>query len=268
MLDIEIRGKIYQACSEWKDLTLAEFIELSKVKIPEKLEKLWIASAQLNTDGKKEKKAAQVNYDAATKAITQADLIKHFPEYYGKVIRLLTEIPEAIIDILHGDARTDMFDSILRGFALSLVYSAPVIIKKGAVEIYEPEEITSFEMKGVTYLFPKSLKLYDEFIPMADEKVISFTEASDIDLAIRDLRSEGVKQFPVFMGIYCRRKGEEYSEATAIARAETFKEADMSVVWALFFYIVQLTHISQNFIQTYLLHQVEQAGKAITEVAD
>ena len=249
MIGWKIRGKVYQACSEWKDLTLEKFIELSQIEIPPKLERLWTASAQLDVDGKKAKLAAKAEYEATNDDMTERDLIKVFPEYYGKILNLLTDIPLDVIELLHGDVRTEMFDSTLRAFVLSLIYSHPIVIKNTDVEMYTPEPIEKFELGGEEYHFPKSLKLYDEIIPMADEKTITFAEAADIDLAIRELRSDGVIRFPLFMGIYCRKEGEVYSEKTALERAEKFKKADMSIVWALFFCTEQLTVNLQNSIR-------------------
>ena len=268
MIGIDIRGKEYQACSEWKDLTLEKFIELSEVEIPEKLERLWVASAGLNTDGKKEKKKALIEYEKAGEVLTEADIVKHFPTYYGKVMEVLTDISQWTISRTSGEDRTLFFEGHLRAFVLSLVYSAPVVMKGGKVEIYQPPEVTSFKLAEEEYFFPKSMKLFGDFIPMSEEKVISFTEAADIDLAISELRNNGVGRLPIFMGIYCRKEGEEYDETVALKRAEMFKEVDMSMVWSLFFYTVQLTAISQDFIQTYFLHRVAETAKATTKAAD
>ena len=176
----------------------------------------------------------------------------------GKVIELLTDIPTDIIEYLHGDVRTEMFDSTLRPFVLSLIYSHPIVIKNTEVEMYTPDEVEKFELDGEEYNFPKSLKLYGDIIPMADEKIITFAEAADIDLAIRELRSDGVIRFPLFMGIYCRKEGEEYNEKVALERSELFKKASMSTVWALFFCIDQLTVSLQNYMQKYLRSHVQK----------
>jgi len=254
MRRVEIRGKWYQACSEWEDLTLEQFIKLSQIDVPAKLERLWIASSQLHVEDKKEKEKAQDEYKQANEAITERDYVKVFPEYYGKVIQELTEIPAKIVDLMHPDIRVDLFDNLLRGFVLSLVYSAPVIIKNNEADLYEPKDIKSFKIDGEKYYFPKSLRLYGDVIPMADEEVAPFAEAADIDLAIRELRRDGVLRFPLFMGIYCRKEGEQYEEKIALQRAEIFKKVDMSIVWSLFFCIVQLTRTSQTSIQKSLIH--------------
>lgn len=258
MIGWNIRGQSYQVCSEWDDITLDKFIELSKIDIPKKLERLWLASARLDVDGKKEKKEATAEYEAANSDMSERDLIKVFPEYYGKVLELLTEMPPELIELLHTDVRNEMFDSTLRPFALSLIYSHPIAINKGKVEMYTPEKIEKFELDGDEYHFPKSLKLYGDVIPMADEKIITFAEAADIDLAIRELRSDGVVRFPLFMGIYCRKEGEEYNEKAALAKAELFKKASMATVWALFFCIEQLIVSSQNFIRKSLKNHVQK----------
>lgn len=263
MIDVKIRGTKYQACSGWEDITLEKFINISQIAIPEKLENLWIASSMLNTKIEKDKQHAQESYDNAQKAITEKDYLRVFPEYYGLVIEQLTDIPKSIIDMMHNDIRADMFDQLLRGFVLSLVYSAPLIMESGTAILYEPEPIESFEMDGEVFYFPKSLRLYGDVIPMADEDVAPFAEAADIDLAIRELRRDGVMRFPLFMGIYCRKEGEAYSEAVALSRAEKFKNVNMSVVWALFFCIVRLTATLQNSIQRSLMTLQERIASRI-----
>ena len=267
MIPWKIRGQVYQACSEWEDITLEKFIELSTIEIPAKLERLWIASTQLNVDGKKAKKAANIEYEAANNDMVERDLIKIFPEYYGKILNLLTNIPPEVINELHGDVRTEMFDSTLRAFVLSLLYSHPIVIKKADVEMYTPPEIDKFKLDGEEYHFPKSLKLYGDVIPMANEKMITFAEAADIDLAIRELRSDGVVRFPLFMGIYCRKEGDVYDEKIALERAETFKKASMSVVWSLFFCIEQLTVSLQSYIQKSLQSHVLKIREQIQKAA-
>ena len=151
-----------------------------------------------------------------------------------------------------------MFDSTLRAFVLSLIYSHPIVIKDTEVEMYTPPEIEKFKLNKEEYHFPKSLKLYGDIIPMANEKIITFAEAADIDLAIRELRSDGVVRFPLFVGIYCRKEGEVYDEKVALERAETFKKASMSVVWALFFCIEQHIVNSQSFIRKSLKSHVQK----------
>ncbi len=267
MIGWKVRGQVYQACSEWSDITLEKFIELSAIEIPKKLERLWMASAHLDVDGKKAKQAANVEYEAANADMTKRDLIKVFPEYYGKILELLTDIPPEVINEVHGDVRTEMFDSTLRAFVLSLIYSHPIVIKNTEVEMYTPPEIEKFKLDKEEYHFPKSIKLYGDVIPMADEKIITFAEAADIDLAIRELRSDGIIRFPLFMGIYCRKEGEVYDEKVALERAETFKKASMSVVWALFFCIEQLTVNSQNFIRKSLKSHVQKIRDQMQKAA-
>ena len=258
MIGWKVRGQVYQACSEWGDITLEKFIELSTIEIPKKLERLWLASTNLDVDGKKKKAAAKAEYESANLDMTERDLIKVFPEYYGKVLELLTDIPPEVVNELHSDVRTEMFDGTLRAFVLSLIYSHPIVIKDTDVEMYTPPEIEKFKLDGQEYNFPKSLKLYGDVIPMANEKIITFAEAADIDLAIRELRSDGVVRFPLFMGIYCRKEGDVYNEKVALERAELFKKASMSTVWALFFCIEQLIANSQNYIRKSLRSHVQK----------
>lgn len=263
MLDIKIGNKVYQCYSNWDDLTLGEFIELSKIPIPEKLEALWVASAGINGKDKK----AEAEYKKASDNITESDLIKAFPFYYGQVMELLTNIPKTVILRIHSNLRVEFFDGYLKQFVLTLIYSTPVDNYDGKIDIYKPEDISSLKIGKEEFLFPKSMHLYNDLIPMSEEKIISFAEAADIDLSLVGLKTEGISKLPVFMGIYCRKEGEEYDEKLALSRQELFKKSKMSEVWALFFYTVQLTHISQNFIQSYLQRQVDQLTQATTKKA-
>ena len=156
-----IHGKKYQVCSEWEDITLDKFIELSEIPIPEKLERAWIASAGLNVDGKKQKKAALVEYEAANNAFTEADLVKFFPAYYGKVFAVLSEVPKKVVTNIHSDLRASFFEDWHKGFALSLIYSSPVTIVGKRVEQYVPQEVEKFKLEEEEYHFPESLKLYE-----------------------------------------------------------------------------------------------------------
>ena len=169
------------------DFNLETYIKLSKIEVPIKLKNIWIA--EKDPDIKK-----------AVDSIKEIDIKETFPEYYSDVISVLSNIPRLTISQLHEDLKTELFDNHLRKFILALLFYAPMD--------YEPDEIKSFKLNGQRFYFPDSLELYNEIIPMHNESVISFSEAADIDLSLEG--QEWISKLPVFMGIYCRKKGEGY----------------------------------------------------------
>jgi len=240
MIIITIDSKPYHAVYRWEDLSLGKFIELSRIEMPEKLKALYVTSASMNTPDARDKKKAREGYKIASEAILPADLRKHFPEYYGKVIGLLSDIPKEVIDIMDAELRATLYDNYFKGFVMSLVYNSPVDILGGKIIEYNPPEVTSFEIGGEEFFFPESLKIGGDLVPMAHESILSFSEASEIDLAIQDLMDEGVSKFPLFMAVYCRKKNEQYSEGMVLEREPLFNNVTMDIAWSLFFYTGKL----------------------------
>jgi len=227
MIKLTIRGKEYTAPQNWKEITLQKFIELCDIEIPEKLRQLWVASAGESDE----------DYKKADEAIGVVEIEKTFPEYYGKVIKCLTDIPEDVIDLIHGSLREQFFNKHLRHYIYSIFANLPVDLKDGELDVYEPPKIEHFELDGVRYQLPITLSIYGDEIPMAREKAITFAEASDIEVALRDMAEGAANRIPMLIAIYCRPDGEEYDESKVMARADKFQELPMDIVWAVFFYM-------------------------------
>jgi len=237
MVTVKIDGKRYDSVDRWSDLTLGKFIELSQIELPKKLKELYYLSTKLNNQDPKELEAAKVEYDKFAESITRTDLVRHFPAYYGKVMELLTDIPASVIKNVHADLRSSFFDKYLRIFVLSMIYDFPVDNVGDEIQLYQPPDLDKIVIDKEEYLFPKTLRIGDQDILMGKEPIVSFTEASDIDLAIQSLLEDGVKSLPLIVSIYCRKEGEEYDQDTALERQGLFLKAKMDEVWSLFFCI-------------------------------
>jgi hypothetical protein len=243
MLDLtfEIEGKeeIYQAPQDWTEVTLKKFIALCNIEIPEKLRNLWVASASENDE----------EYNKASDQIKYKELEKEFPTYYGKVMKLLTNIPQSVIDLIHGPTREEFFNKHLRYFIYSSFARYPVFFKDGKTELYDPPYKESFTLNKKVYFLPENLKVYGEEIPMGKEKAITFAEASDIEVALRDMAEGAANRLPMFVAIYCREKGEEYDEEKVMKRADDFLDLPMEEVWRVFFCIFRRLEQFQTFTQ-------------------
>ena len=238
MKKVIIGDYVFSMKSDWVDLTLSDFVALCRIKMPEKLSNLY-----LNADDKEK-------YSVAFDAITFEDNEKTFPTYYGEVIKLLSNIPQSIVDLIDKEQREYLFNNHLFHFAFSTITDYPVVLVNGVSELYQPEELTKIKFKGETYLFPESLKINGLDTPMGKEPIVSFTEASSIITSWQKLSEGGAEYAAMIPAIYLRKKGEKYSEDMVMKRKELFKELTMDVIWSLFFYTIKLG--SQSLLDTAL----------------
>ena len=241
MITLTIDEKEYHAPQFWDEITLGKFIELCNIEIPEKLRNLWIASASDDDD----------EYRKADEQIGVEETIKIFPEYYGKVMHCLTDLPRDVLERVDGALREQFFNNHLRQFIYTSFAKYPVHQVNGKLEMYDPEYKTSFVLDDVVYYLPRDLKVYGETIPLGMERVITFTEASDIEVALRNMAEGAANRLPMFVAIYCREEKKEYSEEDTMARAKKFMDLPMEEVWRVFFCIYRLLGKSQNYIQEY-----------------
>jgi len=249
MNKITFEEKEYFYPTSWEEITLDQFIQICNIEIPGKLRELYIAAAGLNNTNEDEAAEASKQYDEISAKINVNDLVRIFPAYYGKVMTVLTGIPQSVMQRVHGDLRSEFFDQFCRYIVLSVFYSTPVIDTGDGMIPYVPEEIKSFELEGQVYLLPKTLNVYGEDIFLAKETAASFSEASDIDMAFRDLYEKGAERIPMLVSVYCRPDGEQYDEEKVVEREPLMRSLTMNVVWSVFFCIVMLSGRYSSFIQ-------------------
>jgi hypothetical protein len=258
MIKITIDEKEYFAPQDWSEMTLGKFIELCNIPIPDKLRNLWVASALDPPDDEAYKKADD--------EIGTEETFKIFPDYFGKVMGCLTDIPQDIIDRTDGPLRAEFFNAHLRHFIYSSFARYPVHIVNGKLEMYDPPYKTSFVLNDVVYYLPRDLKVYGESIPLGRERAITFTEASDIEVALRNMAEGAAERLPMFVAIYCRPEETEYSEEGTLAREKLFMDLSMEEVWRVFFCIYRQLGKYQNFIREYSKRAVELLPERLTNL--
>jgi hypothetical protein len=240
MLALEVAGKDYQF-KQWKDLTLKEAVKIEQLKIPDKLRTYYKEMI--------ERKQPLWN-------MTVEDVTRDFPEYYGEVISLLTDIPDEILKKINAIDRTDFFDNYCRGMVLDLVARLP--------ETYYAEGITSFKFKDTEYLLPKDLKILEMTLPADSATALEFVESSDIMVAWSKLE-KGFDAIALVIAVYCHPEGEVYDTKKVAQRAKEFQDLTMDVVWEIFFYISKLLASYQNIIRYMKQKQIDDLrAKAIT----
>ena len=228
------------AFTAWEDITLLRFIELCSVPMPEKFLKLLNV---LND---------QAEYDKVFDTVTMEDNVKVFPEYFGKVIGILSEIPADLLELIDSEQRTAIYYSLFHAIALSTVHNYPFVKEHSEIGFYQPEKREYFTYMGIDYYFPKTFRISEIEIPMANEPIVTFTEASDIMAAWSTMAEKGAENVSLIAAIYCRRKDEKYSQDVAIARARMFTELSMDIYWSLFFCMERLIRRLMNAIPQHL----------------
>jgi len=222
LIVIKINKKKYKGVYRWEEMTLRRFADLASIAIPEKYAQFIKADGQFEDTDK---------YLQAVEQITDNDKDVIFPQYYRKVVSCLSDIPE---DLLNDSQVTTIYEQYFKPFVLSLIYHVPVIHFFGQVKEYTPSSVKSFRIGLSRYYLPETVNILGQDVPLSKEPILTYTEASDIFRGVR--MSEGdVKNLALFMAIYCRKKGEEYTQQKALERQEKFMDIPMSVVWGVFF---------------------------------
>lgn len=228
MIRITLNGKKYKGIYLWKEMTLDKFCELAAIPMPEGYESFIIADGKFTSDNLTE-------YLEAVSKITDNQLNNDFPDYYRKVISCLSDVP---VDKLTTDQVNDLYEWYFKPFVISLIYGTPVIHFMGQVKQYEPQEIKRFIAGREIFYVPETVTIMDQEIPLRHESLIAYCDACDILHGMR-IGKDDVKRLALFMGIYCRKKGEKYDEQRALERQQVMMKVPMSIVWSVFFYTVR-----------------------------
>ena len=255
MISILINKKKFKGVYNWEDITLQLFCNLAAIPIPESYEAFIRADGLFNRD----------NIDQYIENIlktTEDDLNIVFPNYYKEVVACLSNIPQKTINTLTPDQVADIYDNYFKPFVLSLIYHIPYWYLKGQICEYIPNEVESFRIGWHRYYIPETVVIGGQEIPMKNEPVVSHIEACSAIIGLK-LTKDDLKRLSQFMAIYCRRKGEKYTEESVIKRQNLFLKAPMSVVWSVFFYTIRRVNSSEDCFRLFgNLH------RSIREVVD
>jgi hypothetical protein len=140
------------------------------------------------------------------------------------------------------------------------------------IELYTPLKPYAFVFQGEQYYLPVSLMYGGNEIPLSKEKIRTFAEASDIDIALNEWAEKGIEGLAQVCAVYLRKEGEDHSDELVLERTEKFKELPMSVVWEVFFCIMQLGQESKDAIQSSLTEveetAVRQQSRAVLQASE
>lgn len=258
---LDVNGVEYTAIETWEEMPLSTAIQVHQVTddMPSLLRELYDHSIKQNPD----KKETDKLYDK----ITEEDRIKLFPLFYGQIICVLSDVPHSIMDGILWDVRTSFYKQYCERLVQGILFGDYSDIKN--IKSFDVEK---GPFKG-TYYLPTSghflggnvelTKVKDQKIstdvPMENEQTIAFVEVADLEIYSERLKGGKYEVAPNIVSILCRPEGEEYDEKKSLARAESFMELPMSVVWEVFFCTHQLLTISsQNTLISQLRKEVDE----------
>ena len=226
MVRVTVEGTDYSLRNEWGDITLAQYQALAAIALPPKLRKRWEALIDGSDD-----------YDKIKD--TYRNVVKDYPAYYGKVIALLSDIPQKVVERIEWSVREQLFNDYLWYIAMSAISSLP-LDKREKVQYYEAIGATAFTFKGETYYLPEALEYGGQRTPLARERIVTFAEGADIEIALHDLAEKGIDGLAQLCAVYLRKKDEDHSDDLVLQRMDQFKELPMTAVWEVFFCIMRL----------------------------
>lgn len=222
----------------WEDVTLRQAIELHGLikEMPEKLNQLYAAIKAQDKDG----------ITAASVALSDAAVYDQLPVYYGKVIKVLTDLDDDEIERLAASARTELYQ-LMEWVVYGVMYVPNQLPVKG---------IKYFKHRGKKYYLPKPGKGVGMQVPGVGLSALQFTQSADFFSAMGKLADGSYDKMRYAIAILCLPKGEKYDEQKMFDRAEMFEDLPMSVVWEVFFFI-------QNSLEQSALRTLNSFSRAV-----
>lgn len=232
MITITI-DKQYKIPENWDEITLSKAIEIFTIPLPEKLKEYYdLKLAQKEIVG-----------------ISQKDLIKTFPTYYGKVLECFG-VPKNVVNKISPIDRSAFYNTYLMEFVLGLHYSPNYEIRKVGYIDY-----------GERLYMPDFKNVLGQEIPMGYATALEFAEMADLQIYAQDLAEGKYKVAANIASIMCRPKGEPYDEGVCLKRAGKMVDMKMSDVWEVFFCLIELLNTQTEHDLRYLNQMLTQRLK-------
>ena len=233
MIRLTVDKKKYVVRHFWEDIRLSDLIEAGKIPIPEKVKEFYLGKNGLE--------------------ITDPELIN----YYIDLIPCFSDISKQVLQNTEPDVIYNFVDIYLSHVVYSMVYNTPCNYIDGKYEIYTPPEVKKFSIGKERFYFPGTRTILGQPVLMADETILSFVEACDLDLSINTITNDKLINLALLMAIYCRRYGDVYNQESVLNRFEVFKSLTMDTVWSLFFCIGIPCKRYQNNLQLSLKRVIQ-----------
>lgn len=249
MLYVEVHKQKGQLITEWSEMSLSQGISLYKVadKLPPKVKKMYGLLISEQTP------EVQKEILELRESITHKEARKKLPQIYGEIIKIMTTLPEVVVDRLTADERSQLYNKCLVRFVIGVLY-LPYDYKVRFCEY--------IEHKGEKWYFPEAREVLGTRKEFDKMTAIEFSDLSDLELAAKELEGGVFERMANIISILCRPKGEKYDEQTCLERAEeVFLDLPMNEVWEVFFYTVERLALSKTYTQLYTVREMLAESK-------
>lgn len=216
MIQVRIENTSYKIVNEWCDLTIQDAIDYYAIPQPEilrDLTRLFMKDTE--------------EYMKAYRDMPHRDRMITLPEYYGKVLKVMSNIPGDVINRMFWRVRTELYEGYLFKFILGLDVAPNC----------EPRKIGFFWHDGVKYMMPNDRQM----------TAVEFCEAADLEILGLELFKNKGEVMARLMAVLCRPEGEKYDEEKIRERIEPFKKLTLDKVWEVDFFLTgYLNGFAQN----------------------
>jgi hypothetical protein len=227
---IDERGIAIKAPSEWREITLATWIEFSEMLV------------QLN------KGASMLEDGKDLNEMSIHEIIATYPSYVIKVVGFWTGLTDSELSQLHYDVIVGCFTLI------SSVLEKP-----------EPlEEFGGFKFKGKYYMKPKTvIDINGNEVLAKNTSFINMVEYLQLSMQGQKVAENVFTEMPKQIALLFKIEGEDYNEDVAYARSVIFKDLPMDIVWQIAFFLDSLRASYETAILKSLTQNLDQIKEVI-----
>jgi len=197
----------------WSQITLDKAVKVLSIEMPKNLRAFYLSDEE-----------GQAKIEAE---LTDFELVKELPTYYGKVLEVLYDIPPSFMDTVGREERKVLYEGLCMYWVTRLLVG----------DYQDVQELKEFEHKGITYKMPTARELYGVTKEGVDLKAFQFTEAADIEINSKMLANGNYEHTAAFIAMLCYPY-QRYDEAKAIELSKQLTDLPMSIVWNVFFSIL------------------------------
>ena len=280
MIYFKINDIDYSSFEQWSEMKLEKGIELSALcrTMPDKLKDFYtIVTSEPTMEAQEESLAKWVE------AVGEIEMVKEFPEFYGKVISCLSNVPDDVIKFVQTGFRVAFYKQYCEKFVIGILHN---------IIDYQYQNIKSFTHEGIEYHLPVDKNILGSSKPMSDRSAIEFTESADLQMAAKEMAAGKFEYAANIISILCRplvpvnpshmpqltedvhvissilnmkrSEIEPYDEQVSLARAESFKQLTMDIVFEVFFCLTKhMIIFNQTMAISLLEDQVKEKEKSL-----
>jgi len=247
----------YNINTEWSGITLSQANNLRDIidkHIPENLKKKY----ELLHDCLIAEHADETLLNEHVQSIPHVDIAKNFPNFYGRVMSYLGNIPLDVMEKCNHKDREETYENHLEHFVFGLLFTPYT---------FSPTTRLTCTIDGQEYHTPESRWVLGREHPMGNATVVEYTEGAELETAFAESQGGSFKAIPTIVAILLRPKDEEYDEKVVMQRIKdgVYDVVDMELVYNVFFYLKKLLTTYQVYLALSSVREVKEQLKELEQ---